>query len=87
MMVGMQEGVVAGRAAIEFELADETCLDERVERVVDSCARRLNVVLVQGGPEFVYRSVVRVAKQIVKHGYALRRAPETGSGERFIDLV
>ena len=85
-MVRMQESVVTGGVAIQLELADQACLYERMERVVDRGAGSAGVPFVERGPEFFRGSVIGMAQEVVEHGYPLWRAPKARGGESLVDI-
>ncbi len=83
----MEESVIPCRFCIQFELAHQSGLHERMERVVDRRPRRPRVAFIQYRKKIVYGSVIRMSQQIAENGDSLWRAPEASAAQSFIDIV
>ena len=80
MMVRMQEGVVTGCAAIELELPHQPRLDQRMQGIVNSRARRPRIALIQSRSELFRSGVNRMPQQVVEYRDTLRRASQSRAG-------
>ena len=83
----MQERIVTRGAGIEFKFPDQAGFHERMQGVVDGGAGGAGAAFVQRGPELIDRRMVGMAQEVVEKGDSLRRAAQTGGGQRLADIA
>jgi len=87
MMVRLQTSVITRRISIQLEFPNQSCLRQRVQRVVNGGSGSLCMAPVQRRPKLVHRCMIRMSNEIIEHGKSLRSAPQAGCPDGLFNFV
>ena len=85
-MVRLQIRVVARSLTVQSKFANQSGVDQSVQRVVYGSPRRARVAFVQRRPQFLDRRVFRPGQQMFEHKESLRRTAHSGALECRFDF-
>ena len=87
MMMRIQESVIPGGAAVQFEFPHKSGLYQPMQCVVNGGPRRLHMPFIQRRQQLIHGGVIPMPQQIIEHRHALGRTAQPCRTQRVIDFA